>query len=110
MATIPERGDLVWIDFNPPSGHEQAGRRPAIVLSPAKYNRRVGLALVCPITNKAKGYVFEVALPDDLVITGVVLSDQIKSVDYGSRNIEFAGGASREVTEQVLLKASKLLE
>ena len=110
MPDIPERGDLVWIDFNPQSGHEQAGRRPAIVLSPAKYNRRVGLCLVCPITNKAKGYVFEVALPDDLAITGVVLSDQIKSVDYSSRNIEFAGKALREVTEQVLLKASKLLD
>lgn len=110
MVYTPERGDIVWLDFNPQAGHEQAGRRPAFVLSPAKYNRRVGLALVCPITNKTKGYSFEVALPDDLAITGVVLSDQIKSVDCASRNIEFAGKASREVTEQVLLKAAKLLE
>lgn len=110
MSYIPERGDLVWLDFNPQAGHEQVERRPALVLSPTKYNRRVGLALVCPITNKAKGYVFEVALPDDLAITGVVLSDQIKSIDCSSRNIEFAGKSSHEVIEQALLKASKLLE
>jgi mRNA interferase MazF len=78
---VPERGDAVWIDLDPRVGYEQAGRRPALVLSPAGYNGRVGLALLCPITGQAKGYPFEVPIPDGLSVSGVVLADHVKSVD-----------------------------
>ncbi|HTG17989.1 MAG TPA: endoribonuclease MazF, partial [Blastocatellia bacterium] len=81
----PDRGDIVWIDFSPQAGHEQAGRRPALVVSPGAYNKKVGLAILCPITSQVKGYPFEVALPDDLPIQGVVLSDQAKSLDWRAR-------------------------
>jgi len=84
-AGAPDRGDVVWLDFTPQAGHEQAGRRPGVVLSPAAYNRKVGLALVCPITTQAKGYPFEVAIPADRVVAGVVLADQVKSVDWRAR-------------------------
>ena len=89
MTYFPERGDAVWLDFNPQSGHEQAGRRPAIVISPSEYNRKVGLALFCPITNQAKGYPFEVTIPKNPKIAGVILSDQLKSLDWRTRNAEF---------------------
>ena len=82
---MPARGDVVWITLDPQSGHEQAGRRPALVLSPAAYNGRVGLALLCPITGQAKGYPFEVGVPDGLAVTGAVLSDQVKCLDWRTR-------------------------
>src|SRR5512136_3155042 len=85
---IPERGDAVWITLDPQAGHEQGGRRPALVLSPAAYNGRVGLALLCPITSQRKGYPFEVALPAGLKIQGVVLADQVKSLDWQIRRAE----------------------
>ena len=81
-AYVPERGDAIWINLQPQAGHEQAGRRPAVVLSPSVYNGRVGLALLCPITNQRKGYPFEVRIPSRLRVTGVVLADQIKSLDW----------------------------
>jgi len=84
MATrerIPDAGDLIWLTFNPQVGREQAGRRPALVLSPESYNRKSGLAIVCPITSRLKGYPFEVPLPSGLPVTGAVLSDHIKSLD-----------------------------
>ena len=84
-AYVPARGDLVWLEFNPQAGHEQAGHRPALVLSPQEYNRRVGLALVCPVTSQVKGYPFEVVLPSGLPISGAVLSDQMKSLDWKAR-------------------------
>ena len=84
----PDRGDAIWITFNPQAGHEQAGRRPAVVLSPAAYNGKVGLTILCPITSKIKGYPFEVVLPDNLPIAGAVLSDQVKSLDWQARNTE----------------------
>ena len=87
---VPRRGDIVWLSFTPHAGHEQAGRRPALVLSPSAYNAKTGLALVCPITSRAKGYPFEIAVPDGLGIEGVVLSDAIKSLDWGARRAEFA--------------------
>ena len=77
---IPRRGDFVWVTFTPQAGHEQAGRRPALIVSPESYNRTVGLALFCPVTNQIKGYPFEVAIPEDSCVTGVVLSDQIRSM------------------------------
>ncbi len=86
---VPDRGDAVWITFDPQAGHEQAGRRPALVLSPSAYNGRVGLLLACPITNRVKGYPFEVALPDGLAVSGVVLADQIKSLDWRARKASY---------------------
>src|SRR5438132_4378211 len=82
---VPERGDAVWVTLDPQAGHEQAGRRPALVLSPASYNGRVGLALFLPITSRAKGYPFEVPLLDGAPVTGVVLADQVKSPDWPGR-------------------------
>src|SRR5436853_619060 len=96
---VPERGDVVWIDFDPQAGHEQAGRRPAVVLSPASYNRRSGLALICPITSQSKGYPFEVVIPSDLRVTGVVLSDQARSVDWRARNSSLATKLPAAVTD-----------
>lgn len=87
---VPRRGDIVWLSFTPQVGHEQAGRRPALVLSPLAYNGRVGLALFCPITSRVKGYPFEVAVPEGLAVTGVVLADQVKSLDWRVRRAELA--------------------
>ena len=109
MNYVPERGDIVWLDFDPQAGHEQAGKRPAFVLSPAAYNRKVGLALLCPVTNKIKGYPFEVNVPDGLKITGTVLSDQIKSLDWNARNATFICKLPEEIIEKVLAKATTLL-
>ena len=107
-AYVPDRGDLVWIHFNPQAGHEQAGRRPALVLSPAAYNGKVGLALLCPITSQRKGYPFEVVLPEGKV-SGVVLADQVKSLDWRARQAERAGTAPASVVEEVLHKLATLL-
>ncbi len=107
---VPERGDLVWLTFDPQAGHEQAGRRPALVLSPASYNRRASLALVCPITNQAKGYPFEVALPEGLPISGVVPADHVKSADWAARHAQFAAKAPSEVIAEVTAKLRPLLE
>jgi mRNA interferase MazF len=109
MSYVPERGDAIWINFNPQAGHEQAGRRPAIVLSPHSYNGTVGLCLLCPITNKAKGYPFEVLLPTGLGVTGVVLSDQAKSLDWRVRNAEFIAQLPEIATNEVLKKLKTLL-
>lgn len=109
MAYIPERGDAVWLNFNPQSGHEQAGRRPAIVISPSSYNQKVGLALFCPITNQTKGYPFEVAIPKNKKVAGVVLSDQLKSLDWRARNVEFIAKLPDSVIEEVLRKVKTLL-
>lgn len=105
----PARGDLVWIDFNPQAGHEQAGRRPALVISPAAYNTRVGLALVCPVTSRVKGYPFEVALPQDGEVSGVVLADQVRSVDWRARKCTFADRAPTDALESVLAKLAPLV-
>ncbi|MGI8884416.1 MAG: endoribonuclease MazF [Pyrinomonadaceae bacterium] len=109
MSYIPERGNAIWIDFNPQAGHEQAGRRPAIVLSPQSYNGKVGLCLLCPITSKAKGYPFEVLIPADLTVTGVVLSDQAKNLDWRVRNAEFITQLPEAVINEVLKKLKSLL-
>lgn len=109
MAYIPERGDVVWISFNPQAGHEQAGRRPAVVLSPRIYNQKVGLAIFCPITNQIKGYPFEVILPDEVDITGVILSDQVKSLDWRVRKAEFIEALPETIISEVLEKLGALL-
>jgi mRNA interferase MazF len=106
---VPERGDAVWITLDPQAGHEQAGRRPALVLSPAAYNGRVGLALLCPITNQAKGYPFEVPIPADAPVTGVVGADQVKSLDWRARQAAYLGTFSEEVVAQVLQRLQALL-
>ena len=82
MAYVPDCGDVVWITFNPQAGHEQAGRRPAVILSPAAYNGKTSLAIVRPITNQVKGYPFEVRIPHGLSVSGVILADQAKSLDW----------------------------
>lgn len=87
-AYTPDRGDVIWLDFSPQSGHEQAGRRPAVVLSPHSYNLYSRLALVCRVTSKEKGYPFEVAIPEGFKIQGVILADHLKSVDFAARNGE----------------------
>jgi mRNA interferase MazF len=110
MAYVPERGDAVWISFTPQAGHEQAGRRPAVVLSPKSYNQKVGLAIFCPITNQIKGYPFEVILPKEVGVTGVILSDQVKSLDWRVRKAEFIGSLPEEVINEVLAKLGILLE
>lgn len=89
MSYVPERGDVIWLNFDPQAGHEQAGRRPALVISPAKYNRVSGLVVVCPITNRAKGYPFEVPVPTGLAVTGVVLADQVKNMDWQARDADY---------------------
>lgn len=89
--TTPARGDLVWLDFDPQAGQEQAGRSPAIVLSEADFNKITGFALVCPITNQVKDYAFEVPLPEGLPFTGAVLTDQLKSLDVKKRKIKVVG-------------------
>lgn len=109
MAYVPDRGDAVWISFNPQAGHEQAGRRPAIVLSPAAYNRRVGLAIFCPITNQIKGYPFEVVIPTGLKVTGAVLSDQAKSLDWKVRDAELIVRLPASVIDEVFKKLRTLL-
>jgi mRNA interferase MazF len=106
---IPDRGEVVWLDFDPQTGTEQAGRRPAIVLSPASYNSRSGLALFCPITRQVKGYPFEVALPEGLDIVGVVLSDQVRSLDWRRRNAQPATVLPKEAIEEVMQKVGLLL-
>ena len=99
----------MWIDFNPQAGREQAGRRPAVVLSPAAYNRKVGLSVLCPITSQIKGYPFEVAVPDGLGITGVILADQLKSMDWRRRNATVIARLPSETIGEVLRKVGVLL-
>ena len=107
---IPKRGDLVWLQFHPQAGHEQMGRRPAVVLSPESYNRKTSLALFCPVTSHAKGYPFETALPPGIAVRGVALCDQIKSLDWSARHAEFIGELPEEILDDILGKALALLK
>ena len=106
---VPACGDIVWITLNPQAGHEQAGRRPALVLSPQNYNSKVGLAILCPITNQVKDYPFEVPLPAGLPVAGAILSDQVKSLDWRARNVEFICALPDETITEVLQKLGTLL-
>jgi mRNA interferase MazF len=108
-AYTPERGDAIWITLDPQAGHEQAGRRPALVLSPSAYNGRVGLALLCPITSRAKGYPFEVPLPEGLPVTGVAGADQVKSLDWRARKAVLIGAVPGEVVVEVVRRLQTLL-
>src|SRR5215213_713021 len=109
MAYVPDRGDAVWITLNPQAGHEQAGRRPAVVLSPAAYNGKVDLAIFCPITSQIKGYPFEVVLPSGLAVTGAILSDQVKSLDWRVRNAAFICRLPAPTIAEVLQKLNVLI-
>ncbi len=106
---VPRRGDVVWISLNPQAGHEQAGRRPALVLSPMAYNGRVGLAILCPTTSQVKGYPFEVLIPDGLDAKGVILADQVKSLDWRARRAELMCSLPSETVAEVLGKLGTLL-
>jgi len=106
---VPDRGDIVWLQFTPQAGHEQAGHRPALVLSPASYNRRSGLMLCCPVTTRIKGYPFEVALGEGQDLAGVVLADQIKSLDWKVKRASKKGRASSLVMRETLSKLQTLL-
>ena len=107
---VPERGDAVWITLDPQAGHEQAGRRPALVLSPSAYNGRVGLALLCPITTQVKGYPFEVPLPAGLPVAGVVGADQVKSLDWRARKATRIAAVPKEIVTQIIIRLQTLLE
>ncbi len=109
MAYIPDSGDIVWITFNLQAGHEQAGHRPALVLSPKSYNGKVGLAILCPITSKVKGYPFEVLIPDELEVSGAILSDQVKSLDWKARKAEFSCKLPPASYNEVVEKLSTLI-
>jgi len=107
---VPDRGDIVWLHFNPQAGHEQAGRRPALVISPKAYNRKVGLALCCPITSRVKGYPFEVELPQGLKAQGAVLSDQVKCLDWRIRKAARICRAPDEVLDEATAKILALVD
>ncbi|MBV8580366.1 MAG: endoribonuclease MazF [Candidatus Eremiobacteraeota bacterium] len=110
MQYVPDRADLVWLDHNPQAGHEQAGRRPAVVLSPRVYNERAGLAICCPITSRAKGYPFEVPLPDGCGATGVVLADQLRSLDWIARRAERLGAVDTSLMAHITDLIAPLLD
>ena len=106
---VPDRGDIVWLSFNPQTGHEQSGRRPALVISPQAYNEKTDLAIFCPITSHIKGYPFEVNIPYDLEISGVILSDQIKNLDWKTRKAEFICKLPKVALTETLNKINVLL-
>jgi mRNA interferase MazF len=106
---VLERGDVVWVHMNPQAGHEQAGHRPALVLSPKEYNRKTGLALLCPITSQVKGYPFEVPMPAGLAVRGVALSDQVKSLDWRARKVSRFARVPPEVLAQVMQRLMALV-
>jgi mRNA interferase MazF len=109
VSVFPEAGDLVWVNFNPQAGHEQAGRRPALVLSARGYHEKTALAIVCPITSNTQPYPFKVLLPDGLPIKGAVLADQVKSIDRAARQLTIAGPAPRSAVVEVQAKIAALL-
>jgi mRNA interferase MazF len=106
---IPDKCDVVWLDFDPQAGHEQAGRRPAFVISPKYYNSNSELGIFCPITSRIKNYPFEVIIPENPKISGVILSDQIKNLDWQIRNVKFICKLSEDVFEEVKMKYSTLV-
>jgi mRNA interferase MazF len=106
---IPDRGDFVWISLSPTSGHEQTGRRPALVISPKSYNRKTGLCVLCPATRQAKGYAFEVAVTSGDGSSGVVLADHLRNVDWKARNIQFIHRVSGSELSEVVARIVALL-
>ena len=110
VSYVPARGDIIWLDFDPRAGHEQAGTRPALVVSPSAYNQRSGLALVCPITSSVKGYPFEAAIPPGIAFSGVVLSDQVRSADWRARIARFVTVAPADLLSDVMAKLHTLTD
>jgi mRNA interferase MazF len=108
-AYIPERGDVVWLQFDPHAGHEQAGIRPAIILSPRLYNDRAGLVVAVPVTRQVKGYPFEVLLPSDLPVAGAALADQLKSFDWRARDTRFICSLPESTVRDILQHSMTLL-
>jgi len=106
---VPDRGHIVWLDFDPQAGREQAGRRPALILSPATYNEKVGLAICCPITSRAKGYPFEVSVPSGLGVSGVILADHVKSLDWRERRADWIADLPGPELREVLGKLAVLI-
>jgi mRNA interferase MazF len=106
---VPRRGDVIRLDFHPQTGHEQSGRRPALVLSPVEYNRKVGLVVVCPITSQKKDYPWEVDIPSNTQVHGVVLADQIKNLDWRQRHAQFLCTPAADLLDEVLEKGFALL-
>ncbi len=109
-AYVPSRSEIVRLEFNPQAGHEQAGRRPAFVISPKQYNKKVGLGLFCPVTTQIKGYPFEVRIPNNLEIKGVILADQIKCLDWQIRKAKLVCKLPDEIFEEVNAKIKTLLD
>jgi mRNA interferase MazF len=108
-AFVPDGGDIVWLTFDPQAGHEQAGRRPALILSPKHYNQKSGLALVCPVTSQIKGYPFEVPVPVGCGVAGVILADHVKSLDWKARHASRIGRIPPQVMSEVLTRLAPLL-
>jgi mRNA interferase MazF len=109
QSYVPRRGDVIWLTFNPQAGHEQAGRRPAVVLSPLAYNAKVGLAILCPITTHIKGYPFEVIIPNGFSVDGAILADQVKSLDWRARDAEFIFALPAATVSEILQRVGVLL-
>ena len=109
MSEIPDAGDLVWVNFNPQAGHEQAGHRSALVLSPRAYHEKTSLALVCPITSNVKPYPFKVMLPAESPISGAVLADRAKSIDRNARQLKVAGAVPWSILLEVQTKLAALI-
>ena len=109
-AYVPDRGDAVWLSFDPQAGHEQAGRRPAVILSPRAYNGKSGLAILCPVTSQVKGYPFEVRLPDGLPLAGSILADQVRSLDWKARRASRICELPDEIVDEVLGKLGSLIQ
>jgi mRNA interferase MazF len=109
IAFVPDAGDFVWLTSDPKAGREQAGRRPALVLSPKIYNAKSGVALACPVTNQVKGYPFEVAVPAGRGATGVILADRLKSIDWKARHAEPLGRCTDDVMDEVRARLAPLL-
>ena len=109
VVYIPDTGDIVWLSFNPQAGHKQAGRRPALVISPKVYNEKTGLTIFCPITSQEKNYPFEVKIPDKLEIKGVILADQIKNLDWKTRKAEFICKLPKTAVAETINKINVLI-
>jgi mRNA interferase MazF len=107
---VPDAGDLVWLTFDPQAGHEQRGRRPALILSPRIYNSKARLAIACPITSQVKGYPFEVALPAGGKMSGVILADHLKNLDWQARDVVFEAKAPADILTDVRERIRALLE
>lgn len=101
ISYIPARGDIVWMDFSPHAGFEQAGRRPALVLTSKEYNYKTSRYIVCPITSQVKGYTFEYPLPAHSLVQGVVLTDHVKNQDWTQRNVEYTDSLTSDEIEPI---------